>query len=130
MSKSVRISTQSVPPRTRSRPSTTSTPRPIVSILRRRSVPPPPPPPRTKPVVESAHVWTSQVDGKTYVLDQFSIPRYYRLYNDVSFRDMYQFSRILDTYLDSNRTSTKDYSNMVKTFAVDQQLPSEITSAA
>jgi hypothetical protein len=66
-----------------------------------------------------------------YVLEQFSIPRYYRLYNDVSFREMYNFSRILDTYLDSNRTTTtNDYSTMVKNFALDQQLPTEVTSAA
>jgi hypothetical protein len=67
-----------------------------------------------------------------YVLEQFSIPRYYRLYNDVSFREMYNFSRILDTYLDPNRTATaaKDYSTMVKNFALDQQLPTEVTSAA
>jgi hypothetical protein len=63
-----------------------------------------------------------------YVLDQFSIPRYYRLYNDVGFREMYNFSRVLDTYLDRNQTS--DYSSMVKNFALEQQLPSSITSAA
>ena len=123
VSKSVRISTQTVPSPTRS-----STPRPIVSILRRSSVPAVPRP--SQPLVESSHVWTSKVDGKTYVLDQFSIPRYYRLYNDASFREMYQFSRMLDTYLDSDGKPTKDYSTMVKNFAVDQQLPSEITSVA
>jgi len=64
-----------------------------------------------------------------YVLEQFSIPRYYRLYNDASFREMYNFSRVLDTYLDSSR-STKDYSLMAKSFALDQQLPLEVTSAA
>lgn len=128
VSKSVRISTQSVPSPTHSRPSPTSTPRPIVSILRRSSVPAVPRP--SQPLVESSHVWTSKVDGKTYVLEQFSIPRYYRLYNDASFREMYQFSRMLDTYLDSNETPRKDYSTMVKNFAVDQQLPSEITSVA
>jgi hypothetical protein len=71
------------------------------------------------------------VDGKMYVLEQFSIRRYYRLYNDVSFREMCNFSRILDIYLDANRTTTtKDYSTMVKNFALDQQLPPEVTSAA
>lgn len=128
-SKSVRISTQSIPSQPRPRPSPTSTPRPIVSILRRSSIPAPPRMPQ-QPVVESSHVWTSKVDGKTYVLEQFSIPRYYRLYNDASFREMYQFSRMLDTYLDTNESPMKDYSTMVKNFAVDQQLPSEIPSVA
>ncbi len=128
VSKSVRISTQSVPPQTRTRPSTTSSAsRPIVSILRHSSVPATP---RSNKVVESSHVWRSKVDGKMYVLEQFSIPRYYRLYNDVSFREMYNFSRILDTYLDPNRTTTKDYATMVKSFALDQQLPTEVTSTA
>lgn len=125
VSKSVRISTQSVPP-----PQTRvhSASRPIVSILRRSSIPATPP---TNKLVESSHVWRSKVDGKMYVLEQFSIPRYYRLYNDASFREIYNFSRVLDTYLDSNRsTTTQDYSKMVKNFALDQQLPSEITSAA
>ncbi len=130
-SKSVRISTQSVPPQTRACPSTTSSAsRPIVSILRRSSIPATP---RSNKLVESSHVWRSKVDGKMYVLEQFSIPRYYRLYDDVSFREMYNFSRILDTYLDSNRTTTtttNDYSTMVKNFALDQQLPTEVTNAA
>ncbi len=127
VSKSVRISTQSVPPRTRLH-SSVSPSRPLVSILRRSTVPVPPP---TSKSAESSHVWRSKVDGKMYVLEQFSIPRYYRLYNDVSFREMYNASRVLDIYLDSNRaTTTNDYSAMVKHFALDQQLSTEVTSAA
>ncbi len=125
VSKSVRITTESVSPQTHSRPSTSAS-RPIVSILRRSSVPATP---RTNKLVESSHVWRSKVDGKMYVLEQFSIPRYYRLYNDASFREMYNFSRVLDTYLDSSR-STKDYSLMARNFALDRQLPLEVTSAA
>jgi hypothetical protein len=123
VSKSVRISTQSVPPCTRLRQSTLS-PRPIISILRRSAATPTP---RSSRLVESPHVWRSKVDGELYVLGQFSIPRYYRLYNDVSFRQMYNFSRVLDTYLDSTRPSTTDYSSMLKNFAFEQ---SPITSAA
>ena len=63
-------------------------------------------------------------------LEQFSIPRYYRLYTDVSFREMYDFSRILDTYLDPSRSTTTDYSSIVKNYALEQQFPSSITSAA
>jgi hypothetical protein len=79
---------------------------------------------------ETSHVWRSKVDGELHVLEQFSIPRYYRLYNDVSFREMYNFSRILDTYLDPSRSTTTDYSSIVKHYALQQQLPSSITSAA
>jgi hypothetical protein len=125
--KSVRISTQSVPPQTRRHPSISPS-RPIVSILRRSS---PPTTIRTNKLVESPHVWRSKVDGQMYVLDQFSIPRYYRLYNDASFREIYNAARIFDIYLNSNRTaSTKDYSAIVKSFALDSQLPPTITSAA
>lgn len=129
VSKSVRISTQSVPSETRARPSTaSSTSRPIVSILRRSSVPATP---QSNKLVESSHVWRSRVDGELYVLEQFSIPRYYRLYDDVGFREIYNASRVLDTYMDTNRpTITKDYSSMVKSFALDQKLPTTIMSAA
>lgn len=128
VSKSVRISTQSVPPQTRSQLSTSST-RPIVSILRRGSVPAPPLPQREPR--QSSYTWKSQVDGETSVSEQFSIPRYYRLYNDAEFREVYNFSRVLDTYLDPNRpTTTNDYSTMVKSFALDHQKSSEVTSAA
>ncbi|CAF0987094.1 unnamed protein product [Adineta ricciae] len=80
ISKSVRISTRSVPTTPRAQKlststSASSTSRPIVSILRRTSVP-------TTSVTESTHVWRSKVDGKLHTLKPFSIPRYYRLYND------------------------------------------------
>ena len=127
VSKSVRISTQSVPPQTRPHSSTFPS-RPIVSILRRNSAADAPRPTR---LVETPHVWRSKVDGEMYALEQFEIPRYYRLYNDVAFREVYNFSRALDTYMDSNRSSTtNEYSTMVKNFALEQQVPSEITSAA
>jgi hypothetical protein len=124
--KSVRISTQSVPPQTR-RYQSTSPSRPITSILRHNSTPASP---RPNPLAEKTHVWRSKVDGQLYVLEQFSIPRYYRLYNDASFREMFNFSRMLDTYLDPNRTTRKDYPSMVRNFALDQQLPTPISSAA
>jgi hypothetical protein len=72
-------------------------------------------------LVENSHVWKNTSDGKVYILKQFSIPRYYRLYNDVSFRQVYHFSRILETYL--NRTTPQAYSAIVRNFAVNQQLP-------
>ncbi|CAF3459028.1 unnamed protein product [Rotaria socialis] len=124
--KSVRISTQSVPPHTVHRRSRSAS-RPIVSILRPSSVLTEP---KSNKFAESSHVWRTAVDGKMYALQQFSIPRYYRLYNDVSFREMYHFSRMLDTYLDSNRASTKDYSSLVKNFAFEQELLSPVTSIA
>jgi len=128
VSKSVRISTEPISTPTRVHSSTSSS-RPLVSILRRSSVPTIP---RTNKLSDTSHVWRSKVDGQIYVLEQFSIPRYYRLYNDASFREMYKFSRLLDTYLDTNRTTTttKDYSSMIKSFALDQQVPSTVTSAA
>ncbi|CAF5181001.1 unnamed protein product, partial [Rotaria magnacalcarata] len=101
--------------------------RPIVSILRPSSVLTAP---KSNKFSESSHVWRTAADGEMYALQQFTIPRYYRLYNDVSFREMYNFSRMLDTYLDSNRTSTKDYSSLVKKFAFEQELMSPVTSIA
>ncbi|CAF1166687.1 unnamed protein product [Rotaria sordida] len=118
ISKSVRISTQPVPPH-RSR----SVSQPLVSILRHSSVPDMS---RSTKLIESSHIWKS----KSNDLKECDIPRYYRLYNDVSFREVYNFSRLLDTYLATNRISTKDYSSMIKKFALEQQLPSPITSVA
>ena len=69
-------------------------------------------------------------DAPIRTLEQLPIPRYYRLYNDVSFRELYHFSRLLDTYLDPNRTSGRHYSSVIRDFALDQQLPSTVTSAA
>lgn len=116
VSKSVRISTHSVPPRViRSH----SPSRPIVSILRRSSVPT-----QTNQILSSIDVRKSQ-------LTQSSIPRYYRLYNDAEFREVYNISRVLDTYLDPTRPSaTNDYSTLAKSFAIDHQIPTQITSAA
>lgn len=99
-------------------------PRPIVSILRRTNSSFPP---KAHRVVEKNHVWKNDADGKVYIMDQFSIPRYYRLYNDVGFREVYQFSRLLETYLDRHERSADSYSTMIKTFAVDHQLPTELT---
>ena len=117
-SKSVRISTtRSVTPRAQSSPA-----RPIVSILRRTSVPTP-----ANPIADSSR--STRVNSQ---LDSSSIPRYYRLYNDAEFREVYNISRVLDTYLDPTRpsttttTTTNDYSTMAKTFAINHQ----ITSAA
>ncbi|CAF1318490.1 unnamed protein product, partial [Rotaria sp. Silwood1] len=122
----VRICTESVSPHTIHRRSRSAS-RPLVSILRHSSVPAIPRPTR---LVESSHIYKSKVDGKIYDLKEFTIPRYYRLYNDVSFREIYNFSRLLDAYLQTNRTITEDYSKMIKNFALKQQLPSPITSVA
>lgn len=121
--KSVRISTIPDPIRLRE-PSTLST-QPIVSILRRPVHPPSII--RSSRVTEASHVWRDETEGKVYILKQFSIPRYYRLYNDVSFREIYNFSRILETYL--HRTTAENYSSIVRQYAVQQQLP-PITSVA
>jgi len=122
ISKSVRISTQSTPPNTRLRHSSSGS-RPIVSILRRSSAPYTP---RSSKLIETPHVWRSKIDGNVYSLKKFSIPRYYRLYNDVSFREMYNFARIFDTYL----TPPRDYSSLITDYALQQQVLSPITSAA
>ncbi|CAF4949494.1 unnamed protein product [Rotaria sp. Silwood1] len=126
VSKSVRICTESVSPRTIHRRSRSAS-RPLVSILRHSSVPAMSRPTR---LIESSHIYKSKVDGKIYDLKEFTIPRYYRLYNDVSFREIYNFSRLLDAYLQTNRIITEDYSKMIKNFALKQQLPSPITSVA
>ena len=99
-------------------------PRPIVSILRRNPVPLSP---RSTRLVDKSHVWKNDVDGKVYILDQFSIPRYYRLYNDVSFREVYKFSCLLESYLDRHEKPSAAYSSLIKNFALDQQIPTEIT---
>ena len=65
------------------------------------------------PVAPPSHSWRNESDGKTYVLEQFSIPRYYRLYNDVAFREIYEFSRLID--------HSKDYSSLLKTFALEHR---------
>jgi hypothetical protein len=62
------------------------------------------------------------------MIEQFDIPRYYRLYTDVGFREVYDFSRILDLYL--NRISSRDYSSIIQNFALDHQLPRPITAVA
>ncbi|CAF2831824.1 unnamed protein product [Rotaria sp. Silwood2] len=128
VSKSVRISTQSVPPRNTIHCRSRSASRPLVSILRHSSSVPAIP--RSTKLVEPTHIYQSKVDGKIYDLKEFTIPRYYRLYNDVSFREIYNFSRLLDAYLETNRTITKDYSTMIKNFALDHLLPSAITSVS
>ena len=120
--KSVRISTAPSPVRVRE-PSALVT-QPIISILRR---PTPTSTSRRPRLTETSHIWKDETEGKVYVLKQFSIPRYYRLYNDVSFREIYNFSRLLETYL--NRTNLDNYSSIVKHFAIEQQLPT-ITSVA
>ena len=122
--KSVRISTIPDPIRIRE-PSKLIT-QPVVSILRRPANPPSFIT-RSQRETETSHVWRDETEGKVYILKQFSIPRYYRLYNDVSFREMYNFSRILDTYL--TPTTSDKYSSIVKNYALEQQLP-PITSVA
>ncbi|CAF0776245.1 unnamed protein product [Adineta steineri] len=127
VSKSVRISTRSVPPTPRTHQSSSSTSRPIVSILRRSSVPSKP---RPLKLAEPTHVWRSKADGKLYSLKPFSIPRYYRLYNDAGFKEMYDFSRVHDTYSVPDRTNTDDYSSLLTNFVLEHQLPSPIRSVA
>ena len=63
----------------------------------------------------SSHTWRNDVDGATFALEEFRIPRYYRLYNDVAFREIYNFSRLLDSYVGS-----KDYASLRKSFALEQ----------
>jgi hypothetical protein len=110
--KSVRIST--IPDQIRLREP--SIPQPIVPILRRTT-----PNSTSRRLSETSHIWKDNSDGKIYILKQFSIPRYYRLYNDVSFREIYNFSRILNTYV--NRTNSENYSSIIKNFALQQLLP-------
>jgi len=128
LGKSVRICTEPAAGESfRIRRTSKTFPRPIVSILRRSattttsSI-------RSQSTIEpSSHTWTNESDGKVYVLQQFSIPRYYRLYNDVSFREVYYFSCLLDKYI--NRTTPSNYSNIVRNYAIQQQLPT-LSSAA
>lgn len=89
---------------------------PVTSVHQRRTISP-----RSPRSERKSHIWQSQVDGKLYVLEQFSIPRYYRLYNDVSFRELFQFSRLLDHYIDPTEKNIQNYSNLLKSFALDQQ---------
>ena len=128
VSKSVRISPHVSSHSSPLRPSTEFT-RPIHSILRRRSVPPNVAR-FTLPVQPRPAASRGTRDVPLRTLEQLPIPRYYRLYNDVSFRELYHFSRLLDTYLDPNRTSGHNYSSVIRDFALDQQLPSTVTSAA
>ncbi|CAF1197573.1 unnamed protein product [Rotaria magnacalcarata] len=130
-SKSVRISTNHdyIPNQINLREqisSLKSISRPTVSILRRNnsnSIS------RSRRLVGTSHIWKSNIDGTVYILEQFSIPRYYRLYNDVNFREVYNFARTLQSYVTHNRITSKDYSSIVKSFALEQQLPT-ITSLA
>lgn len=94
------------------------------SILRRQSSNA-----RSRRLVEKSHVWKNDIDGKVYILDQFSIPRYYRLYNDVSFREVYQFSRLLESYLERHEKANDAYTSMIKDFALEQRLPPVTTVA-
>ncbi|CAF2527000.1 unnamed protein product [Rotaria sp. Silwood2] len=132
VSKSVRISTNHdyIPNETHLREHTSTSlktlSRPTVSILRRNVSTSTS---RSHQLVEPTHVWKSDIDGTVYILEQFSIPRYYRLYNDVNFREIYNFSRILQSYVNHNRLTSKDYSSIIKNFALEQQLPT-ITSVA
>ena len=115
VSKSVRISTRSMPVSPRTRPSP-SVSRPIVSILRRSSIP------------SAPHVWRSRVDDKVHSLPPMNVPRYYRLYNDASFREMYNISRALDDCMTPERT--RDYASLLTNFVLDQPVPSAIIGAA
>lgn len=74
------------------------------------------------PKPPTSHVWKSKVDGQVYVLDQFSIPRYYRLYNDASFREIYNASRVLDNCLTNKQDNVESYSSFVRSFALEQPL--------
>ncbi|CAF4697537.1 unnamed protein product [Rotaria sp. Silwood1] len=131
LSKSVRISTnhEYIPNENYLRKQTSSLKilsRPTVSILRRNV--------STSTtcshqLVEPSHIWKSNIDGTVYLLEQFSIPRYYRLYNDVTFREIYNFSRLLESYINNSGLTSKDYSSIIKNFALKQQLPT-ITSIA
>jgi len=84
---------------------------------------------RSRRVVDKSHIWKNDIDGKVYVLDQFSIPRYYRLYNDVSFREVYQFSRLLESYIERHETANDTYTSLIKEFALEQRLPAVTTVA-
>ena len=120
--KSVRISTDPdfIPNQTCYYEPLSSTSRPKTSILRRsnsniaRC---------SQRLVDGSHIWKSEADGKVYVLDQFSIPRYYRLYNDVSFREIYNFSRLLQPNTQQTLPTFDDYSWDIRNCPVEQQLP-------
>ncbi|UJR29993.1 hypothetical protein I4U23_017540 [Adineta vaga] len=139
-SKRVRISTNHVliPNQTRLREPVTSSkpvPRPIVSILRRNTpiITSPSPPPTTMTTTTTTTTATARSQrhrelSQTWRNDQWSIPRYYRLYNDVGFREVYDFSRFLDSCL--TRTTPKDYSSILHHYALEQQFPSTIPSLA
>ncbi|CAF1152410.1 unnamed protein product [Rotaria sordida] len=131
ISKSVRISTNHdyIPNKTHLHKQTSSLKtlsRPTVSVLRRNYSTLTP---RLRRLVEPSHRWKSNIDRTVYILEQFSIPRYYRLYTDVTFREIYNFSHILQSYLNHNLLTSKDYSSIIKNFALEQQLPT-ITSVA
>ncbi|CAF0755551.1 unnamed protein product [Didymodactylos carnosus] len=70
----------------------------------------------TAPHMNTSHIWQNSTDGLTYVLQQWSIPRYYRLYDDVGFRDMYRISLLMNPYLDQADV----YSNIAKNYLFEQ----------
>lgn len=121
-SNSTRLASAPTTPRPSQRP---TTPSPAKSV--RIVAPPPAPAPSPRPSAvappKKTHVWQSRVDGQVYVLEQFAIPRYYRLYNDVSFRELFHFSRLLDHYIDPTATNIQNYSTLLKNFALDQPTP-------
>lgn len=104
-----------------------SSPRPAGSILRRSTTNASNA--RSRRLVDKSHIWKNDVDGKVYILDQFSIPRYYRLYNDASFREVYQFSRLLESYIDRHEKATDTYTSLIKDFALAHRLPAVTTVA-
>ncbi|CAF0758952.1 unnamed protein product [Adineta steineri] len=105
--------------------SSQSIPRPIVSILRRNNINLTS---RLHGSNEISQLGRRDMNRNRSMIDQFTIPRYYRLYNDVGFREVYDFSCVLDSYL--NRTTSQDYSSMIQHFALDHQIPAPIISAA
>lgn len=118
--KQIRFDEETLVKSSNSRPTTRS-------ILRRQSTNSPNT--RSRRVVDKSHIWKNDIDGKVYILDQFSIPRYYRLYNDVSFREVYQFSRLLESYIERHETANDTYTSMIKEFALEQRLPAVTTVA-
>ncbi|CAF0767186.1 unnamed protein product [Adineta steineri] len=105
--------------------SSQSIPRPIVSILRRNNINLTA---RLHGSNEISQLGRRDMNKNRSMIDQFTIPRYYRLYNDVGFREVYDFSCVLNSYL--NRTTSQDYSSMIQHFALDHQIPAPIISAA
>lgn len=103
-----------------------SVPRPILSMVSRNKTMSTS---RSRRLVETSHMWKSGSDGKIYILEQFSIPRYYRLYTDVSFREMYRFARSLESYEKQHRITSQDYSSIIRNFALGQQLPTILSVA-